>query len=113
MQGHLLVVILRRRIGNFRTVLVKDVFKLACQLPRGWGPGEDDVLLTQIFHCRAKNCVHPLDFDAWRYGFKHGGYWLRLDRGVVGNELSRTEATPYGMDHVHGVSDRHIDDHDV
>src|SRR5215510_5110446 len=113
MQGHLLVVILRRRIGDFRTVLVKDIFKLVRQFPRCWGPGEDDVLLAQIFHRRAKNCVHPQDLDAWRYGLEHGGYWLRLDRGVVGNKLSGTEATSYGTDDVHRVSDGHIDDYDV
>src|SRR5215467_11722398 len=113
MQGHLLVVILRCRIGNFRAILVKDVFKLACQFPRSWGAGEDNVLLTQIFHCRAKNRVHPQDLDAWRYSLEHGGYRLRLDRGIVGNELSDTEATPYSPDHVDGMPDGHINDHDV
>src|SRR5215470_10135057 len=94
MQGHLLVVILWRRIGNFRAVLVKDGFKLACQFPRGRGPGKDNVLLAQIFHRRAKNRVHPQDLNAWRYGLEHGGYWLRLDRSIVGNELSGTKGTP-------------------
>src|SRR5215467_3256828 len=112
MQGHLLVMILWRRIGNFRTILVKDVFKLACQFPRGRGAGEDDVLLTQILHHRAKNRVHPQDLDAWRYSLEHGGYRLRLDRGVVGNKLSDTEATPYSLDHVDCMPDGHINDHD-
>ena len=68
-------------------------FKLARQFPRGWGPGEDDVLLAQVVHRRAKNRVHPQHLDTWWYGLEHGGYRLRLDRGIVGNELSRTEAT--------------------
>src|SRR5262249_20483173 len=112
MQGHLLIVILRRRIGNFRTILVKDVFKFACQFSRGWGPGEDDVLLAQVFYRRAKNRVHPQDLDARPYGLEHGGYGLRLDGGIVGNELSRTEATSYCTDYIHRMSDGHIDDHD-
>src|SRR6266571_4869410 len=112
-KGHLLVVILRRGIGNFRTVLIKDAFKLARQLPRGWSSGEDDVLLAQAVYGRAKNGVHPQHLYTCWYGIEHSRHRLRLDRGVIRDELSRTETPPYGLNYVHRISDGHVDNHDI
>src|SRR5262245_22230941 len=113
MKGHLLVVILWCGIGNFRAVLIKDAFKLVRQLPSGWGSGEDDVLLAYAVHSRAKNCMHPQHLYTCWDGIEHSRNRLRLDRGVIRDELARTEIPPYGLDHIHRMSNGHVDDHDV